>query len=193
VIVHLLAENALGPWAPLVKMTPVALLGVIVLLAPPERARRVAGIGLLIGALADAAIEFNFLAGLATFLVAHLLYIAAFVLVEPRLRLVRLAPVVLWAAMALPVLVNNAGGLAVPVLLYGIVIFTMIWRAAAAVETPGWNAAMIGLVGAVLFGFSDTLLGYVRFVAPLPASDLVIMGTYWGGQGLIAWSFLARG
>ena len=173
-------------------MTPVAALGAIVLLAPPSRDRRAAGIGLLIGALADAAIEFNFLAGLATFLLAHLLYIAAFLLVEARLRLVRLAPVGLWAALALPMLVRNAGALAVPVLVYGLVIFTMIWRAAAAVDEPGWNAGMIGLIGAALFGLSDTLLGYVRFVSPLPASDLLIMGTYWGGQTLIAASFLKR-
>jgi uncharacterized membrane protein YhhN len=70
------------------------------------------------------------------------------------------------------------------------VIFTMIWRAAAAMERPGWNAGAIGLLGALLFGLSDTLLGYTRFVQPLPASSLLVMGTYWGGQALIATSFL---
>jgi len=189
----MLAEAALGPWAPLVKMTPVAVLAGLVLRAPGSRARRVAGFGLLVGALADAAIEFSFLGGLATFLVAHLLYIAAFVLVESRPRLARLLPVALWAILALPVLVNHAGALAAPVLVYGIVIFTMIWRAAAACESVGWNAGMIGLAGAMLFGLSDTLLGYARFVAPpVLASDLLIMATYWGGQGLLAASFLKR-
>jgi len=170
-------------------MIPVLALAGLVLKPPFTRARRVAGVGLLIGALADAVIEWSFLGGLATFMVAHLLYIAAFVLVEARLRLVRLLPVGLWAVLALPVLVNHAGALAVPVMAYGIVIFTMIWRAAAAVEEPGWNAGMVGLAGATLFGLSDTLLGYARFVGPLPASDLLVMGTYWGGQGLIAASF----
>ena len=98
----------------------------------------------------------------------------------------------LWAAVALPVLVKSAGPLAVPVLIYGVVIFSMIWRAAAAMEGPGWNAGAIGLLGALLFGLSDTLLGYSRFVAPLPASNFLIMGTYWGGQALIATSFLKR-
>lgn len=192
-LLHLLAEDSLGPLAPFVKMAPVLILGALVLRAPAARARRLAGLGLIIGSIADAAIEFSFIGGLATFLVAHLLYIAAFVSVDARLRLPRLLPVALWAAAALPVLVTHAGGLAIPVLVYGIVIFTMIWRAAAAVDGPGWNAGTIGLLGAILFGLSDTLLGYSRFVKPLPASNLLIMGTYWGGQALIATSFLKRG
>jgi len=191
-LVHLFAEDSLGPLAPLVKMTPVAILGGLVLRAPATRARRMAAFGLLIGAVADAAIELSFTLGLVTFLLAHLLYIGAFVRADARLRLLRLLPVALWAAVALPVLVTHAGALAIPVLVYGLVIFTMIWRAAAAMEGPGWNAGTIGLLGALLFGLSDTLLGYSRFVSPLPASNLLIMGTYWGGQALIATSFLKR-
>lgn len=191
-LVHLFAVESLGPLAPLVKMAPVAILGGLVLRAPATPASRMAGLGLLIGAVADAAIEFSFIGGLVTFLVAHLLYVVAFVRVDARLRLLRLLPVALWAAVALPVLVKSAGPLAVPVLIYGVVIFSMIWRAAAAMEGPGWNAGAIGLLGAMLFGLSDTLLGYSRFVAPLPASNFLIMGTYWGGQALIATSFLKR-
>lgn len=191
-LLHLFAEDSLGPLGPFVKMTPVMVLAAFVLRAPRTPARRLAGLGLVVGAVADAAIEFSFIAGLATFLVAHLLYIAAFVRVDRRLRLRRLVPVALWAAAALPVLVTHAGSLALPVLVYGIVIFTMIWRAAAALEGPGWNAGTLGLLGAMLFGFSDTLLGYARFVAPVPASNFLIMGTYWGGQALIAVSFLKR-
>ena len=190
--VHLFAEESLGPLSPLVKMTPVAVLAGFLLRAPATPARRLAGLGLATSAVADAVIEFSFIAGLAIFLVAHLLYIAAFVRVDRRLRLLRLLPVALWAAAALPVLVTHAGPLAIPVLVYGIVIFTMIWRAAAAVEGFGWNAGTIGLLGAVLFGLSDTLLGYSRFVTPLPASNFLILGTYWGGQALIAVSFLKR-
>ena len=36
------------------------------------------------------------------------------------------------------------------------------------------------------------LLGYIRFVAPLPQSDFLVMGTYWLAQSLIAFSFLKR-
>ena len=191
-IAYLFAGESFGPLAPFIKMTPVAILGCLTLAARPGAPRRLAGFGLLTGAIADAVIQFSFLGGLVVFLVAHLLYIAAFIRVDARLRPLRLVPVALWASAALPILVTHAGGLAIPVLVYGIVIFTMIWRAAAAVDGGGWNAGTIGLLGACFFGLSDTLLGYSRFVAPLPASNYLIMGTYWAGQALIAASFLKR-
>jgi len=193
-VLHLVAGEALGMLGPFVKMTPVLILGVLVLRGASDSARRLAGFGLLLGAVADAVIEFSFLGGLVVFLAAHLFYIAAFVRIERSLQALRLVPVALWAAIALPVLVRHAGALKIPVLVYGLVIFTMMWRAAAAWDsasekTPG----EIGLVGALFFGLSDTLLGYSRFVSPLPFADLFIMGTYWAGQSLIALSFLKRG
>lgn len=187
---HLLVKDLLGPLDPLVKAVPVAVLSALVYRAAPRAGTRLAATGLLIAALADMVIEFHFLGGLATFLVAHLFYIAAFTRVEPRLRLSRLLPMCLWAALMLPVLVSQAGPLAIPVLAYGVVIFVMMWRAAATVATLGWNTATMALAGAILFGISDSLLGYSRFVAPVPASSFLIMGTYWGGQLLIALSFL---
>lgn len=189
-LVFLGAEDVLGPFAPLVKMAPVAVLGGLVFRSGPTVARRLAASGLLIAAFADLVIEFNFIGGLIAFLLAHLFYIAAFTRVEPQWRLWRLVPVALWAALALPILVGRAESLAISVLIYGVVIFVMIWRAAAAVSAIGWNQGTMGLSGAILFGISDTLLGYSRFVAPLPAPSLLIMGTYWAAQTLIAVSFL---
>jgi uncharacterized membrane protein YhhN len=188
-LAYLLAGDLLGPLAPLMKATPVGVLAILAFRAGPELERRLTAFGLLIAASADAIIEFSFIGGLGAFLIAHLFYIAAFIRVEPRGRVLRLLPVALWAAIALPVLVGHAGPLRIPVLVYGVVIFTMIWRAAAAAPSVGLNPGAIGLAGAILFGFSDTLLGYTRFVEPLPASRLLILGTYWAGQALIAWSF----
>lgn len=190
-LVYLGAEDALGPFAPLFKMTPVAVLSGLVFRSGATAAVRLAASGLLIAAFADLVIEFSFMGGLIIFLLAHLFYIAAFRRVEPRWRLFRLVPVAVWAALALPVLAGHAGSLAIPVLIYGVVIFVMIWRAAAAASVMGWNQGTMGLLGAILFGISDTLLGYSRFVAPLPASSLLIMGTYWAAQTLIAVSFLS--
>ena len=190
-ILFLVAEAALGPLGPFVKMIPAAALGGM-LLGPPSRAgKRLAAIGLLVCSLADAVIEFSFIGGLVTFLVAHLFYIAAFAGVEPRWRLARLAPVAVWAAIVLPALYAGAGTMRAPVLIYAAVIFVMIWRAAAAVlsisiRDPG----VIGLLGAILFGVSDTLLGVNRFVTPIPAADVIVVGSYWVAQALIAASFM---
>ena len=197
-LAHLLAEDLLGPVGPFVKAIPVAVMALLVFRRAVGPGRNLAAFGLMVAALADLVIEFSFLGGLATFLMAHLFSHAAFTRIEPQWRFLRLIPVAVWAALALPVLVGHAGSLAVPVLVYGLVIFGMIWRAAALVSVPGWNNPTIALAGAILFGISDTLLGYSPFVpqgqagalAPGPWSDFLIMGTYWGGQFLIAVSFL---
>jgi uncharacterized membrane protein YhhN len=60
-------------------------------------------------------------------------------------------------------------------------IVTMMWRAAA---RPGPTA----LLGAMLFGASDTLIAFDRFHAPLPWARLPIILLYWAGQLLIALS-----
>ncbi len=189
-LVYLLAGEVLGPWAPIVKAAPVSVLAVVVFRAGPQAERRLIAFGLLLAATADVIIEFSFLGGLGTFLIAHLFYIAAFTTVEPRGRVWRLLPVAVWAAIALPVLVRHAGPLRIPVLVYGLVIFCMIWRAAAATPSIGWNRGAIGLAGAILFGLSDTLIGYSRFVEPVPGARFMIMVAYWFGQAFIAFSFL---
>jgi uncharacterized membrane protein YhhN len=189
-LAYIFAEEALGAMAVWVKVIPVAVLSGLVFRSGPQTERRIAAFGLAAAAVADAVIDFSFVPGLAAFLIAHLFYIAAFILVSSALRLWRLVPIAIWAALALPLLVNRAGSFGLPVLIYGVVIFIMIWRAAATVSTFGWNGGTIGLAGAVCFGISDTLLGYSRFVAVLPASNLLIMGSYWTAQTLIATSFL---
>ena len=192
-VLFLLAEAALGPLGPFVKMIPAAALGGMLLGSPSRVGKRLAAAGLLVSSLADAVIEFSFLGGLATFLVAHLFYIAAFTTVEPRWRLARLAPVAVWAALVLPALYAGAGAMRVPVLIYAAVIFVMIWRAAAAVLSMSIrDSGVIGLLGAILFGVSDTLLGVNRFVTPVPAADVIVVGSYWVAQALIAVSFMRR-
>ena len=171
-------------------MAPVAILSLLVFRSAPKAGSRLAAFGLACSAVADGVIEWSFLGGLVVFLLAHLFYIAAFVAVEPRGRFSRLLPVALWAAVVLPLIVSGAGALGAPVLIYGLVIFIMIWRAAAAAPFSGWNASVMGFCGALLFGLSDSLLGYSRFVGPLPAPSLLVLGTYWPAQALIAASFM---
>jgi uncharacterized membrane protein YhhN len=190
VFAHLLSPDLLGSAGPLVKAVPVAVLSSLVFQAAVRPGTRLAAWGLLLAAVADFVIESSFIGGLVTFLVAHLFYIGAFTRIEKAWRFPRLVPVLVWAALALPVLVGHAGPLRIPVLVYGLVIFMMMWRAAAAVVSLGANAGTLGLVGALLFGCSDTILAYSRFVTPLPASAWLIMGTYWTAQLLIAMSFM---
>lgn len=79
------------------------------------------------------------------------------------------------------------GMLAVPVAVYMTAIGAMMWRAAARVG-PGREGAVTGLLGAMLFGLSDTLIALDRFRAPIPGARYAIILLYWAGQAGITWS-----
>lgn len=141
--------------------------------------------GLVVSLVGDVLIESSFLSGLAAFLAAHVLYVAAFLVrtTEPRLPL--LVPFLAWAAVVLWRLWPRLGPLRAPVVAYAAVIAGMMWRASATVALPGGVAA---LAGALLFAASDTLLAFDRFHRPIPGGRWPILLTYWAGQLLIALS-----
>lgn len=171
-----------GPdaWAPFVKPWPVACLAVWVARQGVGLLGRLVTLGLVISAVADVAIERTFLGGLALFLVAHLVYVAAFVADERALRLLRAIPFAVYGLAIYRLLAPGLGRLAVPVGLYALAISTMMWRAAARVR-PGERSGWIALAGALCFGLSDTLLALHRFHAPIAMPAAIIL-TYWAGQ-----------
>src|SRR4029453_4636573 len=144
--------------------------------------------GLAVSAVADVVIESSFLGGLGLFLLAHLVYIAAFVADEHAPRLLRAVPFAAYAIGMYRFLAPGLGALAAPVAAYAIVIATMMWRAAARVR-PGERAGWIALGGALVFALSDTLLALHRFRAPIALPSAIIL-TYWAGQLGIALSTL---
>jgi uncharacterized membrane protein YhhN len=141
--------------------------------------------GLVLSLVADVLIESSFLAGLGTFLVAHVAYIAAFVARADQPRPLLLLPFALWGVAAAARLWPGLGPMRVPVIVYSAVICAMMWRAAATVGLPGGSVA---LAGAVLFAASDTLLALDRFQRPIRGARYAIMALYWAGQLLIALS-----
>jgi len=130
-----------------------------------------------------------FVAGLASFLLAHLAFVWAFAqgLRAPDLP-GWLAAVVFYAAALLFVLLPRAGALKLPVLVYCLVLAAMVFAAAARHETLGEPDSLRALLGALLFMVSDSLLGWRRFVGRYRAAQALILSTYWGAIGLIAWS-----
>lgn len=130
-------------------------------------------------------LEDRFVPGLASFLVAHLLYIGAFVSMG-----IESTPFVLGAALV-AVLIRAVGvrvvvgatqqdrSLGWAVVAYVGVISLMV---AFAVGT----ARPFAIAGALLFYASDALIGWSRFVRPLPQQRIAIMTTYHLGQiGLV--------
>jgi uncharacterized membrane protein YhhN len=131
----------------------------------------------------------RFAAGLASFLVAHLFYIAAFA-ADAGFGSAPLAllPFVLGSAALYPLLRPNLGRLEIPVLLYMLVIAVMAWQAVARSLDVGQLGALLASIGAVLFVISDAALALDRFHRRLPAAPALKLGTYFSGQCLIALS-----
>ena len=147
-------------------------------------------IGAAFGLVGDVALlgkgENAFMAGLAAFAIGHLAYVVAAVLVgfDPIWALPGVGFMVAllgyrFIGRTVPGARRHGGSvLAGAVVFYAAVISAMVvssWAAAA------WVAA----AGAVLVAVSDWVLGYQRFVAPLPGRRLAVIVPYHVGQALL--------
>lgn len=157
--------------------------------------RRIAW-GLLAGAAGDVclALPNAFLPGMIAFAIGHGLYVAAFVQWSRNPALILLAPVSVFAGTGLWLMLPGAGALTLPLIVYVLVIGAMIWRAAACALEPQDDVLMRWgpLAGALLFGFSDMLIGIHRFAQPMPGAAFSIILTYWAGQALFAATAVRR-
>jgi uncharacterized membrane protein YhhN len=163
-------------------------------------------IGLLFSLAGDVFLMLSerwFLAGLASFLLAHVAYILGFNLPLPNVSLLwsfGLAILLgLTAARLLRRIVEGlrARGLARlagPVVLYGTVITVMLLSALLTFYRADWQALPAGLValGAILFYFSDVLLAWNKFVAPIKNGRLANMVAYHLGQAALVMGVLMQ-
>ncbi len=142
--------------------------------------------GLIAGAVGDVclALPNAFLPGMIAFAIGHGLYVAGFMRREHGLAFPLLPPVVLYAGIGLYLMLPGAGKLTIPLIGYVTIIAAMIWRAAACAGRP--TVSWLPLAGAMLFAFSDTLIGIHRFAVPMPGAAVPIILSYWAGQILIA-------
>ncbi|WP_201195313.1 lysoplasmalogenase [Pseudomonas fluorescens] len=181
----------------LVKPLPVlALLGWLHD-APPSEYRRWISLGLMFSLLGDVLLAWPgdlFVFGLGAFLLAHLAYLKAYLSDCRRLALLPLIIALAVGAVLLGVLIaNGLGPLLVPVIVYGVAISAMLWRALARLGTDvPQRSAWLAAAGALAFVFSDSVIGINRFVAPFQAAPYVIILSYWLGQWGIAASAFGR-
>jgi uncharacterized membrane protein YhhN len=136
----------------------------------------------------------RFLPGVASFLLAHLAYLAAFTrdAAFGAFRLL-LVPYALVGAVMLLLLWRRLGAMRLPVLVYLVVIVVMAWQAASRAVQLGSNGALLAAAGAALFVASDASLALNRFRRPFRAAQALILTTYYAAQLLIAWSVSAPG
>ena len=194
---HIVARHAGWPrLAGLLKPLPIAVLAVMVWQGPSLDGRysTLVVAGLLCSMVGDACLlePDRFVAGLASFLVAHLFYIAAFARGAPAggANAAVLALFLAVAAGLIAALWRRAGALRWAVAAYIVVISTMGWQAALRAGAPltPEPSGVLALAGALLFMTSDGLLAFGRFVRPFRGGDTAVMVTYYSAQALIALS-----
>lgn len=176
---------------------PLATLLILALALSLPAARadyaRLIAAGLLLSTAGDVFLMLprdRFVAGLASFLVAHLCYVWAFSTDAPF----GAAPL-LWppyfAAGGLVVALVWPGlkpALRAPVLVYVIVIAAMAGQATGRWQATGGGVALLAALGAGLFVVSDAVLAIDRFRWHFRAARAVTLATYWAAQLLIALS-----
>lgn len=147
-------------------------------------------IGAVFGLIGDIALlpegETTFMVGLGAFAIGHLAYVGAALAVgfDPAWAIPGAVFVTgLLGFRFLTRIVpgaNRHGGrvLAGAVVFYALVISAMVFTAWA-------SAVWVAALGAMLFAVSDWVLGYQRFVGPLPGRRLSVIVPYHVGQGLL--------
>jgi uncharacterized membrane protein YhhN len=179
---------------------PLATLAVIMLAARSTtpvsaRYRALISAGLVCSLAGDVFLMLpsdQFIAGLASFLVAHLCYLAAFAGSGGGIRNLKAAAVFLLAGAVLAMLWPSLGPLRIPVTVYVTVIATMAWQAIARWQRLGSRDSQLAALGAVVFLLSDAALAWRKFRGDFPGSVLVVLGTYWLAQWCIAQSVTTR-
>lgn len=194
--IHIFAEYY-GPrwlvyWA---KPITVLLILTIAVLTPQPISRFYQAaivIGLLFSLAGDIFLMLpadRFLAGLVSFLFAHLCYISAFAAVMMTRDLSWWgAPVIFTAGGIYLVLRPNLGAMQLPVLLYMAVISLMAWLAITMFVQWGEGWALSAAVGAILFVLSDATLALNHFRRRFWYAQLLVLGSYYLAQWLIALS-----
>jgi len=197
IIARTLGETRL---AGVLKPLPIALLAVAALRADgagDASYRMLVGGALVFSMAGDVFLlsAHRFVPGLVSFLVAHVIYIAAF---APAANvgaggLALLVAFGGFAALVLRHLWPHLGRYRTPVCVYVGVITAMGWlatlRALSSEVAP--ESGLLAVGGAFAFMASDTTLAVNRFAHPIRGGQIVIMGTYYLAQTLLTLSAVA--
>ena len=123
-----------------------------------------------------------FLAGLSSFLLAHIFYIILFhnirIAEGIRSRILPLIIVVAYYSGLIVLLSPYLGEMKLPVRIYGIVISFMFMLAVHMLFIRNRKAGSWMMIGALLFILSDSILAINKFYQPFELAGILIMITY---------------
>jgi uncharacterized membrane protein YhhN len=130
----------------------------------------------------------RFVAGLVSFLVAHVFYVIAFASGAWRPCVWAGVALVVYGALMLGLLWKGLGKLKAAVVVYVCVILLMAWAALSRTQTTVDGGGALAAVGALLFVASDSALAWDRFRGEFKSAQTVVLATYFAAQWLIALS-----
>ena len=159
---------------------------------------------LLFSLIGDVALMFEdrhplfFMAGLGSFMVAHIFYIVAFLGIRKRYiangqkQKARSVSELLWGMFIVAYVLilyfslkNYLGDLRIPVLMYAIVLGSMFESVVKAFPKLYSKPGVICFAGALFFVISDSLLAINKFYMGFPMAGIAIMLTYALAQYLL--------
>jgi len=179
-------------------LTMVLILG-LALTAPASRPRRYRWCivaGLIFSLAGDVLLMLPrdlFLAGLSSFLVAQVCYVAA--LTSDSRFAAKPLPFVLLGGVGVALMLVLWTGIPpavrLPVLGYAAILLVMAAQAASRGLDHRTRGARAAALGAILFVASDSLLALNRFGYSIPASRVLVLAPYFAAQWLISISVLS--
>jgi uncharacterized membrane protein YhhN len=138
-----------------------------------------------------------FTLGLASFLLAHILFAICFTKRwnsnKDRSFIVVVIALLSYGILLFCILQDNLGALKIPVILYILGILAMVitaYKRKGNVPSTSFNYVFIG---ALFFVLSDSALAIDKFLFDIPLSNIIVMGTYATAQYLITKGVLKQG
>lgn len=131
----------------------------------------------------------RFVAGLVSFLIAHIFYIIAFALTGISLfSIIYTIPFLIYGAILFLTLLPYLKEMKIPVAVYASVLLIMGWQAFSRWLDVGPAGSFTAFIGAAFFMASDSILALDRFKGSVPQAQIYFMTTYFFAQWLIALS-----
>jgi uncharacterized membrane protein YhhN len=195
---------SLGAFITKVMIIPILLIIFFANLNPlNEKLHLMMAAGLVFSWFGDILLEFTgrnenmFLFGLASFMVAQLIYMYLFFATPGKNsiasnRKLLLIPPVAAAALLISFLYSDLGTMRLPVILYALAIMAMVTGAINRIEKVNRESFYLVLSGAVLFLISDSTIAINKFSYKFELSSIAVMSTYIMAQYLITVGYIKQ-
>jgi uncharacterized membrane protein YhhN len=131
----------------------------------------------------------RFIAGLLSFLVAHIFYIIAFTQSGFSLfSFIYIIPFFIYGAILFSLLLPFLKEMKIPVAVYAGVLLIMGWQAFSRWMGFAPSGSLVAFIGSLFFMASDSILAIDRFKGSISNAQVYFMTTYFLAQWLIALS-----